>query len=45
MRARADCNRFISITGHDIVVGSDGTVWLTEQDARAARGAGFTDVG
>ena len=45
MRARADCNRFYSITGEEIVVGSDGTIWLTELDARAARGAGFTDVG
>jgi hypothetical protein len=26
-------------------IGSDGTIWLTELDARAARGAGYTDVG
>jgi hypothetical protein len=44
MRAPANCNRLISITGHTIIVGNDGTIWLTEVDARAARGAGFTDV-
>jgi predicted phage terminase large subunit-like protein len=45
LRARAHCSHFFTIAGELVAVGSDGTIWLTEIDARAARGAGFTDLG
>jgi len=44
MRAPANCNRLISITGLTIIVGDDGTIWLTELDARGARAGGFNDI-
>jgi predicted phage terminase large subunit-like protein len=45
LRAPATTSHFITISGEGMAVGSDGTVWLTEIDARSARQAGFTDVG
>ena len=38
-------SHFVSISGEWITVGWDGTIWLTQLDARAARGAGFSDIG
>jgi predicted phage terminase large subunit-like protein len=45
LRAPPHISHLWTITGEQLSVGSDGTIWLTEVDARAARGAGFTDVG
>ena len=45
LRARPHTSHFVTITGEQVLVATDGTVWLTEIDARAARGAGFTEVG
>jgi hypothetical protein len=45
LRAPASINRLITISGDTVNVGSDGTIWLTEADAKFARVAGFTDVG
>lgn len=44
LRAPARMSHYITISGETMAVGSDGTVWLTEIDARSARQAGFTDV-
>ena len=44
LRAPSGVNRFSTITGETLNIGSDGTVWLTEVDARSARQAGFTDA-
>jgi predicted phage terminase large subunit-like protein len=44
LRAPPGVNRFFTITGESLNIGSDGTVWLTEVDARGARQAGFVEV-
>jgi len=45
LRAPHGSSHFVSITGEWISVGPDGTIWLTELDARAAGGAGYKDIG
>lgn len=44
MRAPAGVNRYRTISGVELVVGDDGTIWLTPIDARGARAAGFIDI-
>ena len=45
LRAPAGVSHYFPCGKEGVPVGPDGTIWLTELDARAARGAGYTDVG
>ena len=44
MRAPAGVSHLYLMNGECVCVGADSTVWLTELDARAARGAGFVEI-
>jgi predicted phage terminase large subunit-like protein len=44
MRAPAGRSHFSGVNGEWLSIGADGTIWLTELDARTARGAGYVDI-
>lgn len=44
MRAPAPWHTLITIAGEHITAGADGSIWLTELDARGACRAGYTDI-
>lgn len=44
MRAPAGQSHFAGVNGEWLSIGPDGTIWLTELDARPARAAGYVEI-
>ena len=44
LRAPAGRSHLYIMSAECIPIGPDGTIWLTELDARAARTAGYVDI-